>query len=94
MVEAMVIIISWGTEARQLQWKDERYDQGERWVVGAHRTEIEPRFGELGKDSCIVTSRLRFEGCQSSRSWERSILGRANYTWKIRVTKEKACLEH
>ena len=63
-------------------------------MLGAHRWEIEPRPGELGKDSYIVTPKLRFQGCQSSRSWERSTSGRANCMSEIRVTKQKACLEH
>lgn len=55
----MELIISGGTVNRQFQWKDECCDSGERWIVEARRREIEPRFGELlGKDSCIVTSKL------------------------------------
>lgn len=48
------LFISWGTVNRQLQWKDECYDWGKRWIVGAHGREIEPRYGELGKDSYIA----------------------------------------
>lgn len=44
----------------------------ERRGLEEDRREIGPRFGELGKDFCIVTAKLRFQGCQSSRSWERS----------------------
>lgn len=75
--------------------EDECCDWGERRTVGAHGREIEPRFGELGKDSYIVTSELSFEGCQNSRKkLGMEYFSRANCMWKIRMTKEKACLKY
>lgn len=63
-----------------------------RWTVGAHGREIEPRFGELGKDSYMVISKLRLEGCQSSRKKLGECLSKAKCLWKI--GDKKACLEH
>lgn len=63
-------------------------DWGERQLIEIYRTEVEPMFRKLGKDSYKVTSKLRFEGCQSISSQERRFSGRANCMWKSWVTEQ------